>query len=246
MLLQDKVAIITGGGRGIGEAIAQRFSKEGAKVVIGDMTETDVKRVVRDITAQGGIALGVTADVANEDEVRNMVEKTVQEFGTVDILINNAGITRDAMAHKMTMDKWNLVLNVNLTGTFNCCQAVIPVMREKGYGKIVNISSTSRFGNVGQTNYAASKAGVVGLTRALAKELAPRGINVNAVAPGGIMTDMFKAVPEHIREGSKFLIPFGRHGKVEEIASTCLFLSSDESSFITGQVIQVDGGMYMP
>lgn len=245
MNLRGKVAIVTGAGRGIGEAIARKFVQEGAKVVVCDMNEPDVKRVFEDITAQGGKAIGIVMNVSNEDEVKQMVEKTVQEFGTVDILINNAGITRDAMVHKMTMEQWNQVMTVNLTGSFICCQAVIPIMREKNYGKIVNISSTSRFGNVGQANYAASKAGVVGLTRSLARELGSKGINVNAVAPGGIMTDMLKAIPEKLLERNKAFIPLGHYGEAEDIANICLFLASDQASFITGQVIQTDGGMFM-
>jgi 3-oxoacyl-[acyl-carrier protein] reductase len=175
-----------------------------------------------------------------------MVDETVKAFGTVDILVNNAGITRDAMSHRMTEDQWDLVLNVNLKGTFNCCQAVLPLMREKSAGRIINLSSAGRFGVAGQVNYAASKAGVVGLTRTLAKELGARGILVNAIAPGMIATEMYAAVPEEITRERLKNVPLNRLGTVDEVASACIFLASDEASYITGQVIHVDGGRYMP
>jgi 3-oxoacyl-(acyl-carrier-protein) reductase len=246
MRLQDKVAIITGAGRGIGAGIAKRFAEAGAKLVICDMNENDLNKIESELTAQGASVLSVVADVSKRVQINEMVEKAINRYGTVDILVNNAGITRDSMSHKMTEDDWDLVMNVNLKGTFNCCQAVMQVMREKGYGKIVNISSTSRFGNVGQANYSASKAGVVGLTRTLAKELGPKNINVNAISPGAIVTDMFLTVPEATRQKALQMTPMRRHGSAEDIANACLFLASDESSFITGQTLQVDGGFVMP
>ena len=245
MRLKDKVAIITGSGQGIGEGIAQRFAREGAKVVLVDVNESQIKAVEQDIKGKNGTAMAVAGDVTSQAAMRDLVAKVVQEFGTVDIVINNAGITRDARLHKMTEEKWDMVINVNLKGTFNLCQAVAPVMSEKGYGKIVNISSAARMGNVGQTNYSASKAGVVGLTRALAKELAPKQINVNAAAPGFIETEMSKKVPEDLLKAMIKNIPMLRQGTVEEIASTCVFLASDEAGFINGQVIHVDGGRFM-
>lgn len=245
MRLKDKVAIITGSGQGIGEGIAHKFAREGAKVVLVDVNESQIKKVEQDIKEQGGIALSLVGDVSSAADMKNLVAKVVQEFSTVDIVVNNAGITRDALVHKMTEQQWDMVINVNLKGTFNLCQAVAPILREKGYGKIVNVSSAARFGNVGQTNYAASKAGVVGLTRALAKELAPKQVNVNAVAPGFIETEMSKKVPEDLLKALIKNIPMLRQGTINEIANTCMFLASDESSFINGQVIHVDGGRFM-
>lgn len=245
MRLKDKVAIITGSGQGIGEGIAHKFAGEGAKVVLVDVNESQIKKVEQDIKEQGGIALALVGDVSSAADMKDLVAKVVQEFSTVDIVVNNAGITRDALVHKMTEQQWDMVINVNLKGTFNLCQAVAPILREKGYGKIVNVSSAARFGNVGQTNYAASKAGVVGLTRALAKELAPKQVNVNAVAPGFIETEMSKKVPEDILKALIKNIPMLRQGTINEIANTCVFLASDESSFINGQIIHVDGGRFM-
>ncbi len=245
-MLKGKVAIITGSGQGIGKGIACRFAREGAKVVICDMKEDLVKQVEKRIIEQNGIALGVMTDVTKAADIKNLVEKVLDHFGTIDILINNAGITRDVMSHRMSEEQWDLVIDINLKGSFLCCQAVLPTMRDKNYGKIVNISSAARFGNPGQVNYAASKEGIVGLTRSLAKEVGAKGINVNAVAPGFIETAMSKAVPPEILKEKVKIIPMLRQGTVEEVASTCLFLASDESSFITGQVIHVDGGRYMP
>ena len=246
MRLKDKVAVITGAGKGIGEAIARKFAIEGAKVVICDLNESDVVRVKEDLEAMGCDAMGYVADITQRGQVEAMAKEALTKYGTIDILVNNAGITKDAMFHKMSESQWDDVLEVNLKGCFHCAQSVVGIMREKGYGKIINISSTSRFGNIGQTNYAASKAGVVGLTRALAKELGPKGINVNAIAPGTINTDMFMAVPENIRQMSLFIIALKRFGTVEEVANVCLFLASDESAYVTGQVIHCDGGMFMP
>ncbi len=246
MRLKDKVAIITGSGQGIGESIAYRFAWEGSKVIICDLKEDLVKKVEKKINEQNGTALGAVADVTNAADIKGLVEKVLHKFGTADILINNAGITRDVMSHKMNEDQWDMVIDINLKGTFLCCQAVLPILRDKNYGKIVNISSAARFGNPGQANYAASKEGIVGLTRSLAKELGPKGINVNAIAPGFIETAMSKAVPPEILNEKVKIIPMLRQGTVEEVANVCLFLASEESSFITGQVIHVDGGRYMP
>ncbi len=247
MRLKDKVAVITGSGRGIGEGIVMRFAKEGAKIIVNDVNEADAKNVVEKVTAQGGKAVAVIGSVATRAVVQQMVDTAVKEYGTLDIMINNAGITRDAILHKMTDEQWNQVIAVNLTGVFYGIQCAGIHMRQKGYGKIINISSTSALGNAGQLNYSATKAGVIGMTKTAAKELGPKGINVNAIAPGMIWTDMMKSMPEEtIKQMDAmlpFLVPMNRKGSPEDIANLALFLSSDESSFITGQVIFCDGGM---
>ena len=249
MRLKDKVAIVTGSGRGIGEGIALRFAEEGAKVLVNDVNEVDVKRTVEAIKGKGGQAVGVVGSVTSREVTQKMVDTAVKEFGTLDILINNAGITRDAMLHKMTDEQWDQVIDVNLKGVFLCTQCAARVMREKGYGKIVNISSTSWRGNPGQLNYSATKAGVIGMTKTAAKELAPKGINVNVIAPGMIWTDMIKAMPpaivERMEKSLAFIVPLNRKGAPQDIANLALFLASDESSFITGQLIHCDGGMIM-
>ncbi len=249
MRLKDKAAIVTGAGRGIGEGIALRFAEEGAQVVVNDVNEADVNRTVETIKSQGGKAVPVIGSVASRPVAQKMVDTAVKEFGTVDILVNNAGIIRDAMLHKMTDEQWDQVIEVNLKGTYLCIQCAARVMREKGYGKIINISSTSWKGNPGQLNYSATKAGVIGMTKTAAKELAPKGINVNVIAPGMIWTDMIKSMPpaivERMEKGLAFIVPLNRKGQPRDIANLALFLASDESSYITGQLIHCDGGMIM-
>src|SRR5512139_1335536 len=249
MRLRDKVAIVTGAGRGIGEAIALRFAEEGAKLIINDVNETDAIRTVEKIKGKGGQAAAVMGSVASRQVAQKMVDTAVKEFRTVDILVNNAGIIRDAMLHKMTDEQWGQVIEVNLKGVFLGIQCAARVMREKGYGKIINISSTSWRGNPGQLNYSATKAGVIGMTKTAAKELAPKGINVNVIAPGMIWTDMIKAMPpaiiERMEKSLAFIVPLNRKGAPQDIANLALFLASDESSFITGQLIHCDGGMIM-
>ncbi|MGE5380507.1 MAG: 3-oxoacyl-ACP reductase FabG [Methylocystaceae bacterium] len=246
MRLNDKVAIVTGGASGIGAGIVRTYAREGAKVVICDLQEEKARQLESELAAKGYPVLVQMLDVSDQQQVEAMFKTVVSAWGTVDILVNNAGITKDVLIHKMNDDDWDRVIKVNLYGSYYCTRAAIPIMRDKSYGKVINISSISRFGNVGQANYAASKAGIVGLTRATAKEVGSKGINVNAVAPGSIATDMFLAIPENIRELAKLITPLRRAGTVEEVANVCLFLASDDASYITGQVIHCDGGMFMP
>ncbi len=249
MRLKDKVAIVTGSGRGIGEGIVMRFAEEGAKIIVNDVNEADAKAVVEKIRAKGGQALAVLGSVADRAVVQKMVDTAVAEFGTLDIIVNNAGITRDVMLHKMTDDQWKAVIDVNLTGVYYGIQCAGRVMREKKYGKIINISSTSALGNAGQLNYSASKAGVIGMTKTAAKELGPKNVNVNAIAPGMIWTDMMKGMPPDVLQQMDmmlpFIVPLNRKGAPRDIANLALFLASDESAFITGQIIFCDGGMKM-
>jgi NAD(P)-dependent dehydrogenase (short-subunit alcohol dehydrogenase family) len=249
MRLKDKVAVVTGSGRGIGEGIALRFAEEGAKVVINDVDEANANAVVQKIKDLGSDAVAVIGSVASREVVQKMVDTAINTFGTIDIMVNNAGITRDVILHKMTDEQWNEVIAVNLTGVFYGIQIAGRVMREKGYGKIINISSTSALGNAGQLNYSASKAGVIGMTKTAAKELGSKGVNVNAIAPGMIWTDMMKNMPpaaiQQIDMMLPYLVPLNRKGTPRDVANLALFLASDESSFITGQVIFCDGGMKM-
>lgn len=247
MRLKDKVAIITGGGRGIGEFTAKRFSQEGAKVVVVDLNEDDVNRVVLDITGAGGQAIGAKVDVTNRAMVDEMVAKTVAIYGKIDILVNNAGITADNTLLKMTEAEWDRVLNVNLTGVFHCGQAAAAVMVEKGNGGVIlNASSVvGIYGNFGQTNYAATKWGIIGMTKSWAKELGRKGIRVNAVAPGFIVTPMTEKMPEKVLEMMKDKSPLKSLGYVDDIANAYLYLASDEARFVTGTVLSVDGGLVL-
>lgn len=242
MRLTDRVAIVTGAGSGIGEATARRFAAEGAAVVLCDVAQEAVERVASDLAGQGARTLAMATNVADRQQVEAMVQKALSAFGRVDILINNAGINRDALARKMTEEQWDAVLNVNLKGTFLAAQAAAVPMMEQKYGRIVNTASVSVRGNIGQANYAASKAGIVGLTRTLALEYARYGITVNAVAPGPTETAMTAGIPEEIRARMLAGVPLQRMARPEEIAAAHVFLASDEASYITGHVLFVDGG----
>ncbi len=249
MRLKDKVAIVTGSGKGIGESIALRFAAEGAKLIVNDVNEADASRTVETIKGKGGQAVAVIGSVASRQVAQKIVDTAIKEFGTVDILVNNAGIIRDAMLHKMTDEQWDQVIEVNLKGVFLSTQCAAQVMREKKYGKIINLSSSSWRGNPGQLNYSATKAGVIGMTKTAAKELGPKGINVNVIAPALVWTDMTKSMPkdllQRVEQMLPFIMPLNRWGQPEDIANLALFLASDESSFITGQLIHCDGGFIM-
>ena len=243
MRLRDKIALVTGAASGIGAATARRFAREGAGVAINDARPEGLEVVADEIRAAGAKALVLPGDVTRKADCERLVQDVTRTFGRLDILINNAGINRDALAAKMTEEQWDAVLSVNLKGTFLCAQAALPGMRERAWGRVVNTSSIGSLGNIGQANYAASKAGVIGLTKTLALEYAKYGVTVNAIAPGPVMTAMLAGVPDAIRERIVAQVPVGRIASPDEIASVHVFLASDETAFITGQVIFVDGGM---
>ena len=243
MRLNNKVAIITGAANGIGYAAAERFIEEGAFVVIADFNEDAGVSAAEHL---GDQALFVQVDVADRESVKNLVATVIEQMGRVDILVNNAGITRDAMLTKMTEDQFQQVLDVNLTGVFHCTQEVIPHMVAAGGGKIINTSSVSGvYGNVGQTNYAATKAAIVGMTKTWAKEFGRKGINVNAVAPGFTETDMVKKMPENVLAQMRSVVPLQRLGTPRDIANAYLFLASDEASYVHGHTLHVDGAIMM-
>jgi len=241
-----KVAIVTGGGQGIGRAIALDFAEAGIDVVVADINLEAAEATAAEAAAAGCTPLPCELDVADAKSVEAMVEKVSEKYGRIDYLINNAGITRDGLLMRMGDDAWQTVMDINLTGTYLCSKAVIRVMMKQRDGRIVNISSVvGAMGNAGQTNYAASKAGVVGFTKSLAREVAARGITVNAVAPGFIQTAMTDALPDKAREELVNLIPNGRLGTPEDVAAAVRFLVSEDASYVTGQVLHVNGGMYM-
>ncbi len=244
--LQNKIAIVTGAGQGIGQTIAVRLAQEGAEVIVSDINLQGVEQTASQIRQMDRKSLAVKVDVANFEDVQAMVQKSTEEFGRVDILVNNAGVTKDNLLVRMTQQQWDWVISVNLKGTFNCTKAVAPHMMRNRYGRIINIASViGLVGNAGQANYAASKAGIIGLTKSVAKELASRGITVNAVAPGYIQTEMTERLPEQVKETLLKTVPLRRPGLPQDVAGVVVFLASDDASYITGQVINIDGGMVM-
>jgi 3-oxoacyl-[acyl-carrier protein] reductase len=244
--LAGKVALVTGGAQGIGKAVALLLARNGADIVVSDINLEKAEETAKEVQALGRKALATKVDVAAFGDVEKMVEAILTQFGKVDILVNNAGIARDKLILRMTEEDWDAVLNINLKGTFNCTKAVVRHMSKQKSGKIVNIASVvGEMGNAGQGNYAASKAGVIGFTKTIAREFAQRGINVNAIAPGYIETPMTDALPDKVKEELKRLIPMDRLGKAEDVAEAVLFLVSESANYITGQVLNVNGGIYM-
>lgn len=246
-LLQDKVALITGASRGIGKAIALCFAAEGANIAFTDLKEDDnMAALVKELEAMGVKAKGYASNAANTAETEKTVAAIAQDFGRIDILVNNAGITKDGLLLRMTEDQWDAVINVNLKSVFNFTKAVAPIMSSQRSGSIINMSSVVGVsGNAGQTNYSASKAGIIGFTKSVAKEFGKRGIRSNAIAPGFIITDMTAQLSEEVRKEWAAKIPLHRGGTPEDVAKACLFLASDLSSYVSGQTLHVCGGMNM-
>lgn len=247
MSLTNKVALITGGATGIGREISLKLAALGATVIVNyNSSSQKAEQLVEEITSNGGIAKAFQANIADFNQAETLIKQTVESFGAVDILVNNAGITKDTLILRMKENDFDSVIDVNLKGTWNCCKHVAKVMSKQRQGKIVNISSVvGLIGNVGQTNYCASKAGVIGLTKSLARELAKRSVNVNAVAPGFIETKMTETLSDEIKNEYLTNIPLSRLGQGEDIANAVAFLVSDKASYITGQVLNVDGGLVM-
>ena len=241
-----KVALVTGAAQGIGKAVALLLARNGADIVVSDINLEKAEETAKEVQILGRKALAIKVDVAKSDDVDKMVQAILAQFGHIDILINNAGIARDKLILRMTEEDWDAVLNINLKGTFNCTKAVVRHMSKQKSGKIVSIASVvGEMGNAGQGNYAASKAGVIGFTKTIAREFAQRGINVNAIAPGYIETPMTEALPDKVKEDLKRLIPMDRLGKPEDVAEAVLFFVSESANYITGQVLNVNGGIYM-
>ncbi len=246
MDFKDKTVLVTGSARGIGMTIAEKFAALGAKIVISDVMEDVAKETAADFKKRGYEAIAIKADVSKAADVKALIDQTVEHFGSLDVVVNNAGVTRDTLVMRMSEEDWDLVLDINLKGAFLVSQAAAKVMIKQRSGRIVNISSVvGQMGNAGQANYSASKAGLIGLTKTCAMELAGRGITVNAVAPGLIDTAMTRALPEKVTEQFIEMTPLKRFGTPEDIANAVVFLSSDEAAYITGQVLAVNGGMLM-
>ncbi len=244
MKLKNEVTIVTGAGSGIGKETALLFAKEGAKVVVADINEKSGNETVEEIKKAGGEGIFVKLDACNRELAKQMVKETLEKYGKIDVLIANAGIVQDALLTKMTEEQWDRVINVNLKGTFNCIQAVVDVMIQQGKGVIINTSSVvGLYGNVGQVNYSAAKAGLIGMTKTLAKELGKKGIRVNAVAPGFIVTPMTANVPEKVLELMKEKTPLRKLGEPRDVANAYLFLASDDAKYVNGAVLSVDGGL---
>ena len=242
--LENRVAIITGGTAGIGAATAIRFAQEGAKVILWARNAERGNAFIEKMKGMGLEAEFDAIDSSNYEAVCEAAKRVNDKYGKIDILINNAGITNDSSLKKMTIEQWQQVIDINLSGSFYCIKAITPYMLEKGYGRIVNASSVvALYGNFGQTNYVATKAGLIGMTKTLARELGKKGITVNAVAPGFIETDMVAKMPENVLDGMRAKVPVGRLGQPEEIASAYLFLASEEAAYINGATLSVDGGM---
>jgi len=244
--LEGKVALVTGSAQGIGRAIALNLAQGGARIVLTDMREPKLDEVVKEIEAQGGKAIRFVVDVTDREAVKKVVDQALETWEKVDILVNNAGITRDNLVMRMKVEDWQAVLKTNLDGTFYCIQAVLPGMVRQRYGRIVSIASVvAQAGNVGQANYISSKAGIIGLTKGVAAEVARRNITVNAVAPGFIATPMTENLPPEVKEKMLSIIPIGRMGTDAEIATGVRFLVSEEARYITGHVLNINGGMFM-
>ncbi|WHY72678.1 3-oxoacyl-ACP reductase FabG [Fictibacillus enclensis] len=243
--LNGKIAIVTGAARGLGKGIAEKLCKEGATTIIADINQESCDEVVKEFESEGYKADAFKANIADRKEVQDLFGYVKEKHGTIDILVNNAGINRDTTLVKMTDEQWQQVIDVNLTGTFYCTQEAAKWMKEKEYGRIISISSASWLGNFGQANYAASKAGVVGLTKTAARELARKNITCNAICPGFVDTDMTRGVPEKVWDQMIEKIPMGRAGKPSDVANVISFLASDEASYVTGEVINVGGGMIL-
>ncbi|HBR21171.1 MAG TPA: 3-oxoacyl-ACP reductase [Nitrospiraceae bacterium] len=246
MDLKGQVAVITGGARGIGKTIAEALARKGVNIVIADISSEQAQGTATEMEKLGVKATGAGLDVSKSEEVVKVFSEIAKDYGKIDILVNNAGITRDGLIMRMKEEDWDAVININLKSVFLCSKEAVKVMAKQRYGRIINISSVVAFmGNPGQANYSASKAGIVGLTKTTAKEYASRGITANAVAPGFITTAMTDALPENVKEDMKRAIPLGRFGTTDDVANAVVFLASPEAGYITGQVIHVNGGMYM-